>query len=127
MTGFDREAIRGKSVLVVEDEPLVGLMVEDILADSGCDAIVVSTYDEALEKASTLPVQLAILDINLNGRQIFPIAEMLAKRRLPFVFATGYATTGIPASFESVPVVRKPFNQHDLESALGTALASVAR
>lgn len=124
----DIEAIRGRSVLVAEDEPLVGLMVQDMLTELGWDvAALVSHYDEALEKAAALPFDVAVLDVNLAGRKTFPVAEILARRGLPFVFATGYGAAGIPAPFHTAPVVRKPFERRDLERALRTALETSPR
>ncbi|HEY3777535.1 MAG TPA: response regulator [Rhizomicrobium sp.] len=122
-----KNILAGKSVLVVEDESLVGLFIQDMLVDIGCEAAgLAAHYEDALEKAQSLAFDVAILDVNLAGRQTFPIAQLISRRGLPFVFATGYGATGIPSAFENVPVVRKPFEQHDLEAALRAALEPTA-
>ena len=78
-------------VLVVEDEYLIRILVEDMLADLGYDvAAAVGTFAEASAQAAKGEFDAAILDVNLDGRDIYPIADILAKRGLPFVFVTGY-------------------------------------
>lgn len=124
MTEDENTAITGKSVLVVEDESLVAMFIEDTLADLGCSVAGFAThFADALEKARTLSFDVAILDVNLNGQQTFPIAELLAGRGVPFVFATGYGMATVPDGFESRPIVQKPFQERELARALAGALA----
>ena len=112
-------------ILVVEDESLVAMLIEDILVDIGCIvADIASRLEEAVSKASSLVLDAAILDVNLDGFQTYPVAEVLERRRIPFVFSTGYGATGIPEAFQDVPIVGKPFQQEDLKRALTLALAS---
>ena len=118
-------ALVGKRVLVIEDEALVGLLIEDVLVELGCElAGRASRLEEALEKAKSLPFEIAILDVNLNGQPTFPVADVLIQRRLPFVFATGYGPAGIPAAMQTVPILHKPFQQSELEKALLAALSA---
>jgi CheY-like chemotaxis protein len=78
-------------VLLVEDEYLIRMLLEDMLADLGYGiAAAVGTIAEASELAATGEFNVAILDVNLDGQEIYPVAEILAKRGLPFVFVTGY-------------------------------------
>lgn len=115
--------LAGCRVLVIEDEAMISMLLEDTLVDIGCEvAGVASRFDEAAEKAAALAFDVAILDVNLNGRQTFPIAEALGKRGIAFLFATGYGTASLPASFQDAPAIQKPFQQHDLERALREAL-----
>lgn len=115
-------------VLLVEDESLVAMLIEDALHDLGCAAIsVASTLDEALRKASSSDFDIAILDVNLNGAPAFPVAELLARRRVPFVFSTGYGVSGVPESFRTVPILAKPFKENEVERALEAAMASRQR
>jgi two-component SAPR family response regulator len=120
-----RTELSGKRVLVIEDEAMVTMFLLDTLADIGCEiAGSASRFDDAMEKARSLPFDVAILDLNLDGRQTIPIAEAMAGSGVPFVFATGYGATSLPPSLRHIPVVAKPFQQHELERALLKALAS---
>lgn len=114
----------GRRVLVIEDESLVSMLLEDTLAEIGCEiAGLASRFNDAMKKAISLSFDVAILDVNLNGQQTFPIAEALNERGLPFVFATGYGSGSLPAQLQHAPVLQKPFHQYELERALGAALA----
>jgi len=120
--------LRGLRVLVVEDEALVSMLLEDSLAEIGCETVsIVASLPEALDKAATLAIDAVVLDVNLNGEQTFPVAELLIERRIPFIFSTGYGAAGIPESLNNVPVLQKPFQERDLEQALSTALADRVR
>ena len=116
--------LSGKQVLIVEDEFLVTMLIEDALDNLGCRvAGTAGRFDEALEKACSLAFDVAILDVNLDGRRTFPIAELLAERGRAFVFATGYGTDNLPDALAGTPILPKPFQQSDLEHALRQALA----
>jgi CheY-like chemotaxis protein len=117
--------VGGRRVLVVEDESMVSMLLEDFLADLGYVVVAVaSRLNEALEKASSLTFDVAILDVNLNGKQTFPVAEALRASGRAIVFATGYGETTVPLEFRSVPILQKPFQQHDLERALRMAVGA---
>jgi len=116
-------ALVGRRVLVVEDESLIAMLIEDALADMGCAlAGTASKIEEALEKAKSLPFDIAILDVNLGGQPTFPVAEALIARGKPFVFATGYGASGIPSALQAIPIIHKPFDLRDLERVLRAAL-----
>jgi DNA-binding response OmpR family regulator len=115
--------LAGSRVLLVEDEALVSLLLQDTLEEFGCELVgQASRFDDAFEKARTMAFDVAILDVNLHGRDTLAIAEALAARGRPFVFATGYGTHGLPESLRSAPVLQKPFHQKELEGALLAAL-----
>jgi CheY-like chemotaxis protein len=115
--------LAGRKVFLVEDESLIIMMIEDALIDIGCEvAGIASRLDDAIVKARTLPFELAILDVNLNGLRTFPVAEAIAARGIPFVFATGYGATSVPEHLKTAPVLQKPFAAGDLAQALSTAL-----
>lgn len=117
--------LAGRSVLLVEDEALIIMLVEDALHDLGCQiAGVASRFDDAVTKARTLAFDVAVLDVNLNGLRTFPIAEIIRERGIAFVFATGYGATSIPDALNTVPILQKPFVAGDLERALRGALRS---
>jgi CheY-like chemotaxis protein len=111
----------GARVLIVEDEIIVALFLEDLLADFGYEvAGVVSHLDEAM--ARDVDYDLAVLDVHINGRPVFDFADALAARGTPFVFATGYGPRGIPDRHAGRPVVQKPFQPEELKWMLAQAL-----
>jgi CheY-like chemotaxis protein len=84
-----------KRVLVVEDEMTIALLIEDMLTDLGHEVVgLAMRLPQAMELAATAIVDLAILDVNLDGRMSFPVADLLSARGVPFVFATGYGSAG---------------------------------
>jgi CheY-like chemotaxis protein len=111
--------LTGVRVLVAEDEVHVLQMIEDMLVDLGC-AITdsVSSMHTALERAATTQAQVALLDVNLRGQAIFPVAQILRKRGIPMLFSSGYGAGGIEAEWRSCPIIQKPFAFEQLEAAL---------
>ena len=102
--------LAGKRVLVVEDEFMVAVLVEDLLAEQGC--VVVGPFarvSDALAAAAQEHVDLAILDVNIDGLDVFPVAEVLDERGVPFVFVTGYGAAAIPKDRPSWEACSKPF------------------
>jgi CheY-like chemotaxis protein len=117
--------LSGRRVLVVEDESLVTMLIQDTLAEMACELIgVASRYTDAIEMAKSLSFDVAIVDVNLNGQTSFAIADSLAERGVPFVFATGYDKETLPAQFRAVPIVQKPFQKRHLERALRAVLTN---
>ena len=115
----------GRRVLVVEDEVLVGMLIEEMLLDLGYEIAALSTHlDQALTLARTADFNVALLDINLNGRQSFPVADVVRARGLPFLFATGYGSRIVPEPYRDAPILQKPFSREDLRAALETARVS---
>jgi CheY-like chemotaxis protein len=111
-------------VLVVEDEYLIRMLVEDMLADLGyAVAAAVSTVTAASELAVSGDFNAAVLDVNLNGNEIFPVADILERRGLPFVFVTGYGERTLPERYRNRPALQKPFQADQLGAALGGLLA----
>ena len=107
----------GARVLIVEDEIVVALFMEDVLAEFGYHvAGVVSRLDEAM--AHEPDFDMAVLDVHLNGKNVFDFADKLAAQATPFVFATGYGERGIPERHKGRPVLQKPFSPDDLKRAL---------
>lgn len=125
MTGTDGE-LGGLRVLIVEDEALVAMLLEDMLTEHGCQvAGTASRSAQAVEMiaASDSEVQAAILDMNLGGESSLPVAEALAAKGLPFVFATGYGAGGVPDGWRDRPTLQKPFSHEDVGRVLRTAVA----
>jgi CheY-like chemotaxis protein len=117
--------LAGLSVLLVEDEYLIALDAEQILKDLGVGEVeIIATLDAAEKRAKHGTFDLAVLDVNLNGQVSFPIADTIRKRRIPFVFASGYELRDrCPAGMEDVVCVTKPYTGERLKAALLTALA----
>jgi PAS domain S-box-containing protein len=119
-----RPSLRGARVLIVEDAVLLALELETALSEAGAE-VVGPAYE--LEEALVLldrPIDAAVLDANLNGRSVTPVAEALAARRVPFVFATGYGETGgAPGGFDA-PVIRKPYDVTQVAAAVAELLAA---
>ena len=112
--------LQGLRVLVVEDESMVSMLMEDMLQDLGCTVVgTVARFDDALKRATNGPAfDVALLDVNLNGKQTFPIAEALAVRGMRFIFATGYGESILPQSLQGGPILQKPFELEALKRAL---------
>ncbi|HTT85205.1 MAG TPA: response regulator [Rhizomicrobium sp.] len=114
-------------VLIVEDESLIAMLMEDALSDLNCTVVATaSSLGEALDKAASMDFDVAILDMNLNGAQACPVAELLVRRQIPFMFVTGYGAPGVPDRFRGIPVLSKPFNERDVGRALEAALKAHA-
>jgi CheY-like chemotaxis protein len=112
-----------KRVFVVEDEVMIRMLLEDMLTELGCTiAAAAARLDEAVELAKTAAFDVAILDVNLNGQPILPVADLLASRGMPFVFATGYGEHGLPDAHRERPMLKKPFQLESLRRTLETAL-----
>ena len=122
MSGND--ALRGRRVLVVEDETMIAMLVEDMLADLGC-AVVGPAHglDAALALAGGgEAIDAALLDVNLCGQPVFPVADALRAKGVPMVFATGYGESGLREIDAGAPVLQKPFRVADLARALSETL-----
>ena len=106
-------------VLIVEDEAMIRMMLADMLADIGHDvAAEAATLDEARRCAEETDFDFAILDVNLNGEQIFPVVDIIGRRNLPFLLSTGYGANGLPEAYRSAHVLQKPFELDRLRAAI---------
>lgn len=115
--------LAGKRVFIVEDEPVVAMCLEDALVDLGCVVVGIG-YDLAAGLAlAQEPADAAILDINLGDETSRPIADLLAARGVPLVFATGYDRDAAPPHAE---VIAKPYSTAQVEAALTRVLAAAA-
>jgi DNA-binding NtrC family response regulator len=110
-------------ILIVEDEYLIRLLLEDMVAELGYEvAAIAANIDDGKAQASKAEVDLAILDVNIDGVQVFPVAEILKGRNLPYVFITGYGQQGLPEQYRQTPTLQKPFQMQDLKTTLGRVL-----
>ena len=110
-------------VLVVEDESMVAMLIEDMLVDLGHHVVATSAnMSKASKLVSDCAADLAILDINLNGEETYPLAASLMSRKIPFIFATGYGASGIKTRWSEVPVLQKPFQVRELAISIDRAI-----
>jgi two-component sensor histidine kinase len=123
-TSLGPASLKGSRVLIVEDAVLLALELETGLSDAGA-TVIGPAYE--LEEALALldqPIDAAVLDANLNGHSVTPVAEVLSQRGVPFVFATGYGETGgAPGGFDA-PVIRKPYDVTQVSAAVAELLAN---
>lgn len=116
--------LNGRRVLVVEDESLVAMLLETILEDMGCTPVgPASSVAEGLTMAADEPeLDAALLDVNVAGSQVFPVAAALTARGVPFVFSTGYGEGGLPDEWRGHATVQKPFTESAIRQALMKAM-----
>lgn len=118
--------LSSRRILIVEDESLVAMLLETILEDMGCTTVgPIANVEDALtllasDQAESLDG--ALLDVNVAGREVFPVAEVLQARGVPFVFSTGYGQGGLPDAWRNHATIQKPFTEAAVEQALMTAL-----
>jgi CheY-like chemotaxis protein len=106
-------------VLLVEDEAIIAILMEDLLDELGCEVVATAAeLDGAIAVARTGEFDLAFLDVNLRGVPVYPVAEVLRARAIPFAFVTGYGSTGVDATRVEAPILQKPFQSRDLAAVL---------
>jgi len=117
------EAIAGRRVLVVEEGSMVRMLLADMLGEFGC-AIAGETGSlrQAMTLASDADFDVAILDVMVNGMMIYPVADVVRGRGLPFVLATGLAASALPERYRNRPSLKKPFEVEDVKRILADAL-----
>jgi CheY-like chemotaxis protein len=119
MTSNAPGPLAGLRVFVAEDEFHVLQLIQDMLLDLGCAVSdSVSNMRSALERAASTQAQVALLDVDLRGQAIFPVAQVLRDREIPLLFSTGYGSAGIDAAWRDHPFIQKPFSIEELEAAL---------
>jgi CheY-like chemotaxis protein len=119
-----KSPLSGRRILVIEDEMMVAMLLKDFLADLGCTVLgPAARVEQALamiEAAGALDA--AVLDINLNGKKSYPVADALAARGVPFVFATGYSRDSVMNGHREFPLLQKPFSLSKMADALAKLL-----
>lgn len=111
-------------ILLVEDEMLIALLLEDMVTELGFEVVgPAMRLDPGLALAREENFDLAIVDINLADEKSFPIADVLRERGIPFIFATGYGTSGLEDGYQDTRTLQKPFESEDLARAIGQALS----
>ena len=120
---MSKRELSNRKVLVVEDEMMIAMLIEDMLDEFGCKLVGPATnVPRALELIGKESIAVAVLDLNLDGKDTYAIADALQRKNVPFIFATGYGSTGLRQEYGNRPVLQKPFQARDLETALTEAL-----
>ena len=115
--------LRGLRILLVEDEFLVALELESMLQELGGEVIgPLGSLDQAVAVAREEALDVAVLDVNVGGRLVTPVADALAARTIPFVFCTGYDAASLPGRHAAAPTLMKPCQAHELKNVLLSAL-----
>ena len=113
--------LKGVRVLLVEDQMIVAMQIEDMLQAAGCKVVgPVGTLQAAVAMAREEPLDAAVLDVNLDGDKVFPAAEELHSRGIPFILATGYGEQALPDQWRHRPRLSKPFRREQLEQLLSS-------
>lgn len=121
------EALAGVRILVVEDEPLVSMLIEDLLLDLGCMVVgPASTVAQALALVGQ-DVDAALLDVNLGAEHVYPVADALAAADVPFAFVTGYGRHGLVGAHCDRPTIHKPFAPASFGREVASALLPAGR
>ena len=99
---------------------LLAMLLQDILEELGCIVVKAGRLAKAVEMAETNAFDGAILDVNLAGEEVYPVAERLKRRSIPFIFTTGYQKEIVPAEYRDLLVLAKPYLPENVEKALGS-------
>jgi DNA-binding response OmpR family regulator len=114
-----KDALKGVRVLVVEDEYFIAILIEEILESAGCVVMgPIPRLPDALDAVDHQDYDVAVLDVNLGGEWINPVADALSERNVPFLFVTGYGANALPSEYAQRPRICKPFRMADLLGAV---------
>src|ERR1700754_3661899 len=127
MSGTATAGSPRRSILLVEDEVMIRMMVADMLEELGYSvAGEAGEIGEAIRLVQSTEFDLAILDVNVNGKVISPVADLIKARNRPFIFATGYGPSGLPEEYRDRPALQKPFQLETLGKMIDSTLRSAA-
>jgi len=116
---------KGYLVFLVEDEVMIRMMVADMLHELGYRlAGEAGRIEEAIKLVQKTEFDLAIMDVNLNGKLVFPVADVIKARNRPFIFATGYSASILPDEYRDRPALQKPFQIATLGRVIEATLKS---
>ena len=113
------QSLEGVRILVVEDDYLIAQLLDEMLRPTGCVVLgPLPRLADALDAARRETCDVAVLDVNLGGERVYPVAEVLSGRNVPFVFVTGYSSGALPREYAEQPRLGKPFKAEQLIRAL---------
>ena len=115
-------SLAGLRILVVEDEMMVAMVLEDMLTGFGCDVVKAARVAKAIHLIATDRIDGAILDVNVAGEPVYPVARALQTRGIPFIFSSGYGAGGLPSEYRDCPTLSKPFHENELAPLLAGAM-----
>ena len=117
--------IKAQRILIVEDEMLIAMNLEDMLIELGHKVVAMAAqFSNATALAATEEIDLAILDLNIGGSLSFPVADILRRRNIPFMFASGYGSQGLTEHYRKEYVLAKPYDLKRLEHAISSVTES---
>ena len=123
--GVDHAVLKGKRILIVEDETLITMLFEDILVDLECEVVGPAlNLRQALDLAKSSAIDAAVLDLNLAGEPSFPVASVLRDRGVPIVLSSGYGSSGLPNEWKHLPTLPKPFTADQVANVLASAIGT---
>lgn len=118
---------RTPQVMIVEDDYLIAALIEEIVKSAGWQVVgPIGRVDEAVRTAAHVECDAAVLDVNVGGQAIYPVAEVLSERKVPFLFVTGYDAASLESHFRKRPRLGKPFRARELLGAVRGLLAQFA-
>ncbi|HET6654755.1 MAG TPA: response regulator [Gammaproteobacteria bacterium] len=123
MATVQESAIDGMRILMVEDEMMLAMSLEDLLKLLGCEVVKAANVAKAMKLARTETVDGALLDVNLAGKRVYPVAAELERRGIPFVFMTGYDADRLDGDYRGHPALQKPFQMDDMVRVMTDAFA----
>ena len=116
--------LAGRRVLIVEDEAMISALIEMILGEAGCSIVgPVATLERALDITERESFDAALLDVHVNGLEVYAVADVLSARRIPFVLVSGFARTQLPPRYRHCPYVAKPFTPDTVLMLLDEVIA----
>jgi DNA-binding response OmpR family regulator len=121
-----RSLLKGRNILLVEDEMMVAMLLEAVLENEGCNVISAGHLEQATRLAKERAIDAAILDMNLHGRRSYPVADVLVARAIPFVFATGCGDVDLMTLYPTRPVLAKPDRPDVLIASLTSLIATAS-
>ena len=117
----------GQDVLLIEDETAISFLIEDMLAEMGAASVRhAARLDKAFALIAAKLPTMAVLDVNVAGELVFPVAEKLAEAKVPFIFMTGYGRGGVADRWAAYDVLQKPFTPAAMQAALRQLLTTAA-
>lgn len=119
------DELASRRIFVVEDSPVLAEVLSEMLADLGCEVVgPAANMAVALELAAAHPIDAAVIDLNIRGGKVYPVARTLSRRGIPFLVVSGYGDWTMPEEWRSRPRLVKPFTAKALEAELRALLAS---